>query len=133
MKRPTVSETIDRLLRAERTEPAVKTASVSAPTTKAGAGLRELAGRLKQANTPSLTYAHLHAVKTAMVNPPEETAAAPVYEPKSQNAQAEGLRKVAFELRQAAEAEEARVFVKAAYALKAQRGLMLLREALETR
>jgi hypothetical protein len=88
---------------------------------------------LKQADAPILTYAHLHAVKTAMVNPPEEAAAAPVYEPKSQNAQAEGLRKVAFELRQAAEAEEARVFVKAAYALKAQRGLMLLREALETR
>jgi len=134
MKRPTVSETIDRLLRAEQTGPAVKTASHAAPVTTAGAGLRELVGRIREAGAQELTYGHLHAVKTAMVRPPEEESApSSGYSPKSDNEQAEGLRKLAFQLRQTAEAQDTGLFVKAAYALKAQRGLMLLREALETR
>jgi len=133
MSRPSVAETIDRLLKAEQSDTPVKTAN-AAPRTKAGEGLRQLTQLVKEAKAPELTYAHIHAVKMAMTTDPVsgEPATKP-YSAKSQNPEVEGLRKLAHELRLAAQAENCAVMQKAAYAVKAQRGLMLLREALETR
>lgn len=127
--RPSVTDTIDQLLRAVPAEAQVeKRAHASTP---AGAGLRKLAQILRAAAEAPVTLAEIHGVKNVMSG--HFTAGPEVPAPKlasaSTNPAAIELRKLSGHVRELSAELESRTFTKAAYVLKAQRALMLLQSA----
>lgn len=131
--RPSVSETIDQLLRATPTEArSEKRASVKTP---AGSGLRKLAQLLREAAAAPVTMAEIHGVKNAMCGDfvAGPTTGSAKQASTSTDPRAIELRKLAARVREFDAEVESNSFTKAAYVLKAQRALMLLQSAETTR
>lgn len=121
-RNPSVQETVARVLSEADGGYVVKTAA-KAPEAPLSP-MAKVAQALRTAPEPELTFDVLHVVKTAMVRGvPLEI---PAFQPRPDDGNP--LRKVANALR--AEDHEAHrsLLAKGAHALKAERGLMLLRE-----
>ena len=121
-RNPSVQETVARVMAEADAGYVVKTAARSPETPLSP--MAKLAQALREAPDLELTFDVLHVVKTAMVRGvPLEI---PAFQPHPDDGNP--LRKVANALR--AEDHEAHqaLLAKGAHALKAERGLMLLRE-----
>lgn len=119
--------TIDEALKGlPRATQVTKTATVTHADTPAGFA-RALAGALRQSPEPEVSWASLNAVKTAgfRTAPP----ALPVREAPADDERAgTALRKLAHAVRCSEDARAVQFFEKNACALRAVRGLTLLRE-----
>lgn len=124
---PTLDEVLRTLPRAPR--PATKTAS-ALPETVSGQ-VRALAGALRDLPEPQITWASLNAVKTAgFRSPPPAPPAREV--PGDDDRPGTPLRKLAHAVRSAEDSRAVRLFEKSALALRAVRGLTLLRERISS-
>lgn len=126
---PSIDETVERVLSEVSGELQVKTAaSRPSPKQENLPPLKKIAQALREDTDPELTYDVLHVVKLAMIDDAVGPLPAPELLPETGDSFSKGLRKLANELRvQDHEAHE-QLLAKGAHALKASRGLMLLRE-----
>lgn len=124
---PTLDEVLRTLPRAAR--PASKTASVL-PETVSGQ-VRALAGALRDLPEPQITWASLNAVKSAGFRSPPPSPAAQEA-PKDDDRPGASLRKLAHAVRSAEDSRAVQLFEKSALALRAVRGLTLLRERISS-
>ena len=124
---PSVSDTVDQILR--EVDGALTPKVASRDTTKtASHPLKKLANALQEAPDPELSYDVLHVVKTAMLLGEIGPLPAPAPQPEDGDAVSSGLRKLANALRMEDHHDHERLLAKGAHALRAGRGLMLLRE-----
>lgn len=126
---PSINETVEQVLSEVSGGLQIKTAA-RRPTAPAVnlPPLKKIAEALRQDKDPELTYDVLHVVKLAMMADAVGPLPAPELLPETGDSFSKGLRKLANELRvQDHEAHE-QLLAKGAHALKASRGLMLLRE-----
>jgi len=124
---PTLDETLRTLPRASR--PTTKTASVL-PESLAGQ-VRALAGALRDLPEPRITWGSLNAVKMAgFRSPPPAPPAREV--PEDDDRPSAPLRKLAHAVRSAEDLRAVQLFEKSALALRAVRGLTLLRERISS-
>lgn len=126
---PSINETVEQVLSEVSGGLQVKTAArrPAAPPVNLPP-MKKIAEALRADKDPELTYDVLHVVKLAMVNDAVGPLPRPELLPETGDSFSKGLRKLANELRvQDHEAHE-QLLAKGAHALKASRGLMLLRE-----
>lgn len=126
---PSINETVDRVLNEVSSGLQVKTAARREPAkTENLPPLKKIAQALRVEQEPELTYEVLHVVKIAMENDMLGPLPQPELLPETGDSFSRGLRKVANQLRVEDHQAHERLLVKGAHALKASRGLMLLRE-----
>ena len=126
---PSIADTVDAIIREAGGTPVTKTAaSIPQVVGVVLPPLKKLAATLRELPDAQLTYPVLHVVKTAMMDHTLGPLPAPASKPEAGCLEAEGLRKVANALRADAHADNERLLAKGAHALRASRGIMLLRE-----
>jgi hypothetical protein len=126
---PSVNETVDRVLSEVGAELQVKTAARREPAkTESLPPLKKIAQALRADSEPALTYDVLHVVKLAMMEDALGPLPLPELSPETGDSYSRGLRKIANELKLEDHRAHEALLVKGAHALKASRGLMLLRE-----
>ena len=122
-----IEATISRLL---AQEPPEKTAAVveDVPVKDTKSILKKVAARLREEPELELTYPILHVVKKAMI----EGTLGPLPEPflilETGSVETQALRKLSNALREEDQKDHSRLLAKGAHALRATKGIMLLRE-----
>ena len=126
-KMPSVSETVDQILREAGESTTIKTSQFT-PVGKIVPPLKKIANALRELPAPALTYPVLHVVKTAMMNGRLAELPALTVKQETGTGLPLELRKLANALREEDAEDHTQLLAKGAHTLRATRGIMLLRD-----